>query len=69
MMADCIDEAKLDYEDKKKDSYIDKYDNFSHRNGLAWEDMVYTYFNDTKNSQVLPPALSYERPQLHQALS
>ena len=41
-MAYCIDEAKLDYEDGKKAPKTKKPDKFSHRNCLAWEDMVYT---------------------------
>ena len=50
MMADFIDEANFDYEDGKKDSDIDKPDNISHRKWLVWEDMGYTYLNNTKNS-------------------
>ena len=69
MMADCIDEAKLDYEDKKKDSYINKYDNFSHRNGLAWEDMVYTYFTAMKKYKEYTSHASYTRPHPHQEFS
>ena len=41
-MADCIDEAKLNYKYGKKDPYIKKPDNFSHSKGIAWEEMVYT---------------------------
>ena len=36
MMADCIDEAKLEYKYGKKDPEIDKPDNFSHSNWVAW---------------------------------
>ena len=41
-MADCIDETKLDYEDGKKDPYINKPDELSHSKWLAWGNMVYT---------------------------
>ena len=41
-MADCIDEAKLEYEDGKEDPDIKKPDNFSHIKWVAWEEMVYT---------------------------
>ena len=34
-MAECIDEAKFDYEDRKKDPDIEKPDNISHRKWLA----------------------------------
>ena len=56
MMADSMDEAKLEYEDGKKDPDIKKPDKLSHRKWLAWEDMVYTYFNYMKNSRGLPLA-------------
>ena len=42
MMVDCIDEAKLDYENRKNDPDIKKPDKFLHKNWVAWEDMVYT---------------------------
>ena len=48
---DCIDEADLDYEDWKKDPYINKLDRFSRRKWVAWEDMVYTYFTAMKKIQ------------------
>ena len=56
IMADCIYEAKLDYEDGKKDPDIDKPDKFSHSKWVAWEEMVYTYFTATKNIRLLPLA-------------
>ena len=37
LMADCIDEAKLDYEDGKKDPDIKKSNNISHIHPVAWE--------------------------------
>ena len=46
-MSDCIDEAKLDYEDGEKDPYTKKPDNLSHSKWVAWEGMVYTYFTAT----------------------
>ena len=48
IMADCIDETKLDYEDGKKYPETEKTDKFSHIKWVAWEDMVYTYFTATK---------------------
>ena len=54
MMEYCIYEAKLDYKDGKKDSYIQKLDKFSHSKWVAWEEMVYTYFTAMKNSQGVP---------------
>ena len=51
MMADCIDEANLNYEDGKKDPDIKKTDKFSHSKWVAWEEMVYTYFTATKKSR------------------
>ena len=56
MMAYFIDEAKLDYQDGKKDPDIDKPDTFSQRKWLAWEETVYTYFNAAKNNLGLPIA-------------
>ena len=50
MMADFIDEAKLDHEDGKKDTDIDKPDKFSNSKWVAWEDMVYTYFTTLKKT-------------------
>ena len=49
MISDCIDEAKLDYKYWKKEPDIDKPDNFSHRNWVSREEMVFTYFNSMKN--------------------
>ena len=37
MMSDCIYEAKLEYEDGKKDTDIDKPDKFSHSIWVSWE--------------------------------
>ena len=54
MMADCIDEAKLDYEDGKKDPNTKKPDRFSHSKWVYWEEMLYNYFTATKNSQGVP---------------
>ena len=42
MMTDCIYKAKLDYEDGKKDPYINKPDELSHSKWLARGNMVYT---------------------------
>ena len=56
MMADCIDEANLDYEDGKKDPEIEKPDKLSHRKWVAWEEMEYTYFTAMRNSQGVPIA-------------
>ena len=42
MMADCIDEAKLDYKDGKKEPDIENPDKFSHSKWVAWGEMVYT---------------------------
>ena len=50
MMAYCIDEAKLDYKDGKKEPDTKKPNKFSHRKWVAWEEMVYTYFNAMKKS-------------------
>ena len=44
MMVYCIYEAKLYYEDGKKDPEIKKPDNFSHSKWVSGEEMVYTYF-------------------------
>ena len=41
-MADCIDEAKLDYEDGKKYPDIEKPDKFSHIKWVGCEEMGYT---------------------------
>ena len=49
MMADCIYEARLEYEDGKKDPDIDKPDKFSHSKWVSWEDMVYNYFTAMEN--------------------
>ena len=49
MMAGCIYEDKLDYEDGKKDPEIEKSDKFSHIKWVDWEDMVYTYFTAMEN--------------------
>ena len=49
-MADCIYEAKLDYQDVKKEPYIDKLHKLSRIKWLSWQKMVYTYFTDMKNS-------------------
>ena len=54
MMADFIDEEKLYYKYGKKDPYIEKTDKLSHSKWLAWEEMVYTYFTDMKNSRGVP---------------
>ena len=54
MMADCIDETKLDYEDWKKDPYINKPDSLLHSKWVALEEMVYTYFTAMKNIQGVP---------------
>ena len=56
MMADCIDDAKLEYEDGNKDPDIEKPDEFSHRKWVSWQEMVYIYFNAMKNIQGLPLA-------------
>ena len=56
MIADCIDEAKLDYKNGKKDTYIDKPDKFSHSKWVAWYEKVYTYYTDMKNSGEVPLA-------------
>ena len=56
MVADCIDEEKLDYEDGKKDLDIKKHDKFSHIKWVAWEEMVHTYFTSMKDSQGVPLA-------------
>ena len=48
---DFIDEADLDYEDWKKDPYINKLDRFSCRKWVAWEEMVYTYFAAIKKKR------------------
>ena len=61
-MADCIYEAKLDYEDGKKDLYIEKPDKFLHSKWVAWEEMVYTYFTAMKTSDEYPLCMSYARP-------
>ena len=53
MMEDCIDEAKFDYKDGKKDPDIEKTENFSHSKWVAWWERVYNYFTATKNSQRL----------------
>ena len=53
-MSYCIDEAKLEYEDWKKDPHTEKPDNFSHSKWVAWEEMVYTYFTAIENSQGVP---------------
>ena len=42
MMADCLDESKLDYEDGNKDQDIEKPDKLSHIKWVAWKEMVYT---------------------------
>ena len=49
MMADCIYEYKLDYEDGKKDPYIEKPYKFSHSKWVAWEEIMYTYSIAIKN--------------------
>ena len=54
MMAYCICEANLEYEDRKKNQDIKKPDKFSHIKWLVWEDMVYNYFTAMKNSLGLP---------------
>ena len=51
IMADCIDEAKLDYEYGKKDPYVKKPDKFSHSKWVTEEEMVYTYFTAMENIQ------------------
>ena len=51
MMADCIYEKKLDYENGKKEPDIEKYDQLSYSKWVSWEEMVYTYFINTKNSR------------------
>ena len=56
MIVDCIDEAKLDYEDGKKDEYIKKPDKFSNIKWAAWEEMVYTNFTAVNNSRGVPLA-------------
>ena len=50
-MADCIDEAELDYKYGKNDLDIKKPDKFSHSKWVAWEEMLYTYFTSMKNIQ------------------
>ena len=62
MMADFIYEAKFDFEDGKKDPDIDKPDHISHRKWLVWEDMGYTYFNNTKTAKEYPSHTSYTIP-------
>ena len=47
----CIDEENLDHKNGKKDPDINKPDNLSHRKWVAWEETVYTYFTDTRNSR------------------
>ena len=37
MMSNCIDEANLDYKDRKKDPSIEKHDKFSHSKWVSWE--------------------------------
>ena len=59
MMADFIDEENFNYKDGKKDPDIDKPDNISHRKWLVWEDMGYTYFNNTKTAKEYPSHTSY----------
>ena len=54
MMEDCIYEAKLYYEDGKKDQDIQKTNKFLHSKCVAWEELVYTYFIDMKNSRGVP---------------
>ena len=54
IMADFIDEDKLDYKDGKKYPNIEKSDKFLHSKWVAWEDMVYTYFTSMKNSRGVP---------------
>ena len=49
MMVYCIYEEKLDYYDWKKDPDIEKLDKLSHRKWVAYNEMVYTYFNTMKN--------------------
>ena len=48
MMADCIDEANLDYEDGEKDPDTEKPDYLSHIKWVYWEEMVYNYFTILK---------------------
>ena len=69
MMEDFMDEAKLEYEDGKKEPNIKKPDKFSHRKWSAWEEMVYTYFTSMKKSYSYPSHTTYVIPQIHQALS
>ena len=54
MMADSMDEAKLEYEDGKKEPDIEKPDKLSNRKWVVWGEMVYTYFNAMENSQGVP---------------
>ena len=51
VMVYCIYEAKLDYEDRKKDPDIKKPNNLLRNKWLALEEMVYTYFTTMKISQ------------------
>ena len=56
MMEDCIGEAKLEYEDGKKDPEIRKPDKFSQSKWVSWEAIGYNYFTNIKNSRVSPLA-------------
>ena len=42
MIADFIDESKLEYKDGKKYPDIERPDKFSQIKWLAWEEVVYT---------------------------
>ena len=53
MIVDCIDEEKLDYEYGETYPDTKKPDKFSHRKWVYWEETVYNYFTDVKDSQGL----------------
>ena len=44
----------MDHEDGKKDPYIKKPDKLSYSKCVSWEEAVYTYFTDMRNSQGVP---------------
>ena len=54
MISYFIYEEELDYENRKKYPDIEKPDKLSHRKLVSWEEVVYNYFTNMKNSQGSP---------------
>lgn len=60
-LEESTEESKLDYEKSKKDSDLDKPSKFSPDKWVEWEESIYNYLMDVKNSRGIPLAYVFRK--------